>query len=144
MSEETRRSGPLVAIVDDEVDVTTFLGLALEDAGFSVVTTNEPANALPLLRRHRPDLICLDLLMPEKMGTSLFVEIRRDRLLAPVPIVILSGLNARDEIDQMLADRQGLSPPTDYLEKPPEPETLIGLIRRILDGSTAGRQGGAN
>jgi DNA-binding response OmpR family regulator len=125
---------PLVFIIDDEEDITTFLGLALEDAGYRVMTTTEPTRALALLRRHRPDLICLDLLMPERMGTSLYLEIRRDVELADTPVLILSGLNAREELARILEREARVPPPAGYIEKPPVAEALLEKVRELLAG----------
>ncbi|MFH1844147.1 MAG: response regulator [bacterium] len=123
---------PLVIIIDDEVDITTFLGLALEDAGYRVQTLNEATHAMELLRRERPDLICLDLLMPEQTGASLYQEIRLDTTLRQTPVLILSGLNAREELGQLLHQDPNLEPPAGYLEKPVEAEAFLQLIQQLL------------
>jgi DNA-binding response OmpR family regulator len=123
---------PLVAIIDDEEDVTTYLSLALEDSGYRVVTTNEPALAMTLLRRHRPDLICLDLLMPERMGSSLYLEICGDSDLEAIPVLILSGLNAREELAELLQRQANIAPPAGYIEKPPDAEQFIDTVRSLL------------
>ena len=100
MTVKEHDSRPLVAVIDDEEDITAFLALVLADAGYRVVTCNQPAEALALLRREPPDLICLDLVMPGKTGGSLYVALRRDPLLSATPVLILSGLGARDEVLQ--------------------------------------------
>ncbi|MFZ5785335.1 MAG: response regulator, partial [Acidobacteriota bacterium] len=107
---------PRVAVIDDEPDVLTFLRLALEDAGFEVLTSGSPAEVLSELASFGADVICLDLLMPERMGLSLFVEIRRTPSMARVPVVILSGL-AGDALAAL--DTFGdLLPPAFCFEKP--------------------------
>ena len=123
---------PLVTIVDDEEDITTFLGLALEDAGYRVVTTNESATALQILRQDPPDLICLDLLMPHRTGASLYLAIRQDPQLAEIPVLILSGLNARDELQEILRQEGEPAPPAGYLEKPLEQELFLDTVQQLL------------
>lgn len=134
---------PLVALVDDEEDITTFLALALEDAGYRVVATNESAVALALLRERRPDLICLDLLMPERMGSSLYLQIRRAEELAAVPVLILSGLGARDDLREMLARAGDVPPPTGYIEKPVDTEQFLTAVEQALAGAAGAGRGGA-
>jgi DNA-binding response OmpR family regulator len=133
---------PLVAIIDDEEDITTFLGLALEDAGLAVATTNESATALEFLQRERPDVICLDLLMPERMGASLYLAIRRDPDLAATPVLILSGLGARDDLLALLQREGAVTPPTGYIDKPVEPEAFVATIRAQLAAGGRDRPGG--
>ena len=126
---------PRVAVVDDEEDVLTFLRLALEDQGFEVLASDRPLDAVPLLHAFKPDLVCLDLLMPEQMGSSLFVEIRRDPALAKVPIVILTGLNARDALAKVTGTVGGVHPPDRYLEKPVD---LGAFLRAVAELTTPG------
>jgi DNA-binding response OmpR family regulator len=133
---------PLVAIVDDEPDITTFLGLALEDAGYRVVTINDSASALALLRERRPDLVCLDLLMPEQMGPSLYLQIRRIEELRGVPVLILSGLGAQDHFQELLSHAGQVPPPTGYVEKPVEPESFLDAVRSVLADQGAPDAGG--
>lgn len=123
---------PLIAIVDDEEDITTYLGLALEDVGYAVVTINDSASALKTLRKQPPDLICLDLLMPHRTGASLYLEIQQDEHLVTVPVLILSGLNAKDELDEILKRESEAAPPADYLEKPVETEPFLAKVEELL------------
>jgi two-component system, OmpR family, response regulator len=123
--------------VDDEPDVLTFVRLALDDRGFDVLTLDRVAGALPALRAFSPDAVCLDLLMPEQTGLSLLVEIRKDPDLAQVPVLILSALNAREELLAALR-REGLGPePAAFVEKPLNLDALVGALHQSL-GIAAG------
>jgi DNA-binding response OmpR family regulator len=137
MTEEARGRAPVVALVDDEEDITTFLRLALQDEGFEVVTTNSATAALELLLASRPDLICLDLLMPEQTGLSLYAEISTHNDLSRIPIVILSGLAPRDELPGILQRAGDLPAPAAFLEKPLDAERLLTTVRGLL-GRPAG------
>jgi DNA-binding response OmpR family regulator len=128
---------PRVAVVDDEPDVLTFVRLALGDRGFDVLTLDRVEGALAALRAFGPDAVCLDLLMPERTGLSLLVEIRKDPDLARVPVLILSALNARNELLETLR-REGLGPePVAFVEKPLEMEALVRALSKCL-GIAAG------
>lgn len=128
----------LVALVDDEVDITTYLGLALEDAGYRVTSTNEAAEALPLLERSEPELICLDLLMPDRTGISLYAELRSHETLGRVPVLILSGLGAREELGRMLTREGALPAPAGFIEKPVDIDRFLTTVGELL-GSRATR-----
>jgi DNA-binding response OmpR family regulator len=120
-----------IAVVDDEPDVLTFLRLALEDAGYEVLASSSPVSVIPELLAFSPDLVCLDLLMPERMGLSLFVEIRRTAALRQVPVVILSGLAGASRPLEGLAFDDETEPPAAYLEKPVDLPALLALVRRL-------------
>ena len=132
MKLDSSRGIPTVAIVDDEEDITTYLRVALEDAGYCVVATTDAGGALSLLSRTRPDLICLDLLMPEQTGVSLYAELVRHPELGQVPIVILSGLTNREGLAELLNQADGLPDPAGFVEKPVEIEQFLRLVQRLL------------
>jgi DNA-binding response OmpR family regulator len=129
--DETARA-PLVALIDDEEDITTYLGLALEDAGYRVEKTNEAGEALALLQRSAPDLICLDLLMPDRTGVSLYAEICSHEQLGRVPVLILSGLGEREELSRMLTRAGELPAPAGFIDKPVEIESFLATLRELL------------
>lgn len=132
MTGVTPGTGPTVAVVDDEEDITTFLRLALEDAGYGVVTTNDATAALDLLLASRPDLILLDLLMPERSGLSLYAAMRARPELGRIPTVILSGLGIAEELPELLRRAGGLPPPDGFLEKPLDAEQLLVKVKQLL------------
>ncbi len=123
---------PLIAIIDDEADITTYLGVALGDNGYRVTTTNDPAAALAMLEEEVPDLICLDILMPEQTGLALYTEIVQHPRLAAVPVVILSGLTMNDELMERIWRNSALPAPVSLLEKPVDVDRLLRTIRAIL------------
>lgn len=125
-------AAPLVAVIDDEQDITTFLECALTDAGYRVVTCNQATTALDLLRAHRPDLICLDLVMPERTGGSLYQAIRRDPILTDIPVLILSGLGSRDEFLELVTAAPDIPPPTGFVDKPIAVEALTASVHAQL------------
>jgi CheY-like chemotaxis protein len=130
-----RAAGRTVLVVDDEPDVQRYLATLLEDAGFTVLTAADGERALELVRAHRPDLISLDLIMPKKSGHKLLYELRKDRALARIPVLVVTA-HARDELGrsrlQDLLDNGVLSGPGTYLEKPVNPLTYIRSIQRAL------------
>ena len=133
MSLDSRRGVPTVAIVDDEEDITTYLRVALEDAGYCVVATTDAASALSLLSRSRPDLNCPDLHPPEHTGLSLYASLVQHEELGKVPIVILSGLTNREGLPEMLRQADGLPEPAAFIEKPVDIEQFLQILQRLLE-----------
>ncbi len=100
------------------MDSTTSLAVALEERGCQVLACNQATEALASLRALHPDLICLDLLMPEELGTSLYMAIRRTADLARARVLILSRLDARSELGRLQGAHPDLAPPDGYIDKP--------------------------
>jgi CheY-like chemotaxis protein len=120
-----------VLVVDDESDVRDYLSMALEDAGFLVDTAADGLEALEAVRSNPPDLISLDLVMPRHSGARFFRELQKDRKLAKIPVLIVTG-HARDETGRADFEEMTLSGPGVYLEKPVRPPMYVAAVRRLL------------
>jgi two-component system phosphate regulon response regulator PhoB len=132
MSRSHASRRPLVVIVDDEVDITTFLRLALEENGFRVMTFTDADVVMTSLRQTEPDLICLDLLMPRHTGLSLYAEIVRDPRLSTCPVLIMSGLAVRTDFPDMLQRAGGLRPPAGLIDKPIDIDAFLKKVNAVL------------
>jgi CheY-like chemotaxis protein len=124
-----------VLVVDDEPDVRQYLSAILKDAGFTVLGAEDGESALEIIKSQRPDFISLDLMMPKKSGHKLLFELKRDKQLSKIPVLIVTA-HARDELgkrdlDDILENRI-LSGPGVYLEKPVNPVTYVQSIQRAL------------
>ncbi|MBT4497407.1 MAG: response regulator [Gemmatimonadetes bacterium] len=124
-----------VLVVDDEPDVREYLTQILRDAGFQVQTAGDGAEALDMIRRAPPDFISLDLVMPRKSGHKLLYELRKDRELSRIPVLIVTA-HARDELGKGdlkdIVDNRVISGPGVYLEKPVKPLNYIRCVQRAL------------
>jgi len=124
-------TGKHILVVDDEEDVRNYLKAALEDAGFTVETAADGLDALEKARRHPPDLISLDLVMPRHSGIKLFREMRKDPNLSKIPVLTVTG-HARDDLGRADFEEMTMSGPGVYLEKPVRPATYVSAVRRML------------
>ena len=124
-----------VLVVDDEPNVREYLAMILQDAGFTVVTAGDGLEALEVVRREQPDFISLDLIMPNMSGHKLLYELRRDKDLARIPVLVVTA-HAGDEMGkedlQDLLDNRVISGPGTYLEKPVNPKNYVRSIKRAL------------
>ena len=84
--------------MDDEEDIVLYFQTALEDAGYEALTASNVPEGLELIRREKPDLVCLDILMPRESGMSLYQKLRSDPELGNIPILITSGLSLSKEL----------------------------------------------
>ena len=124
---------PKILLVDDEPDALEVLGFKLREAGFLPLFAKDGARALTLARDEHPDLIVLDLMLPEVDGLEVCKILRRDPALANLPILMLTARAA--EMDRVLGLELGAD---DYVTKPFSPRELVLRIRKLL----ARRQGG--
>jgi DNA-binding response OmpR family regulator len=113
-----------ILVVDDEPKIAALARDYLEHAGFTVVTAADGRAALEALRRSRPDLVVLDLGLPELDGLDVTREIRRD---STTPIVMLTARD--DELDKLLGLELGAD---DYLTKPFSPRELVARVKAVL------------
>lgn len=116
-----------ILVVDDEVDVTELLSYHLRQRGFSVQSINDPRRALESARQFRPELIVLDIMMPDLNGLQVCRLIREDSSLKAVPIVFLSAKT--EEGDRIEGFESGAD---DYVCKPFSPKELMLRVSAIL------------
>lgn len=125
---------PTVLAVDDDSQVLRAVRRVLEGAGFTVTTAQSGRDALEIVRQERPDVIVLDIIMPEMDGVEVCRRLRADPFLARIPILFLTAKNRPTDIAEAL-DAGG----DDFLSKPFEvielPARLRALLRRAPGGA---------
>lgn len=126
------RYRPLVAYVDDSPTVGEFLATILEPAGYRVLKIQDPLLGVAALTQHRPDLIFMDLVMPNASGYDLCSFLRKTPVFQHTPIVILTSQGSI--VDRTRAKLAGA---TDFLTKPPDPQALLQLVRNHLQAKPA-------
>lgn len=120
-----------ILVVDDEPDVTDLLAYTLKAKGFSVEAINNPNLSVGLARSFIPDLVILDVMMPELSGIQICRMLRADPMLKRVPVIFLTA--KAEEGDRI----QGLeSGADDYICKPFSTKELVLRVQSILRRST--------
>lgn len=120
-----------VALIEDDADLYGLLQYNLEKEGYTVVGTQTGKNALELLRRELPDLIVLDIMLPEVDGLEICRSVRSDPKLAHVPIIFLTARGS--EVDRILGLELGGN---DYVVKPFFVRELIARTKVHFRGQT--------
>ncbi len=119
--------GERILIVDDEPDLLELLRINLREAGYEVETAARGREALESVRRSPPDLVVLDLMLPDVEGTEICRQLRQDTELAALPIIMLTA--KADEVDRVVGLELGAD---DYVTKPFNPRELILRVRAVL------------
>jgi DNA-binding response OmpR family regulator len=116
-----------ILAVDDEPDTVELISFNLESAGYEVITAADGAEALRKARRHTPDAVVLDLMLPELDGLEVCKVLRRDPATENIPILMLTAKAA--EMDRIIGLELGAN---DYLTKPFSPRELVLRVRNLL------------
>lgn len=123
---------PLIACVDDSWVVCKAMEKILSKAGYQVMTIQDDLKALAILLAHQPDLIFLDLVMPNTTGYEICGYLRRLPVFRETPIVILTGNDG--VVDRIRAKMVGASA---FLRKPAEIDVMLALIEKQLSQQIA-------
>jgi CheY-like chemotaxis protein len=125
-----------ILIIEDEPDVRLYLQTALEDAGFNILTAEDGEQGMELIRSQKPDLISLDLVLPKKSGPKLFHELKRDKELSRIPVLIVTAhaknQDVRGDLEKMLESSTLSEPGGGYLEKPVKAQAYVNAVKRSL------------
>ena len=128
-------AGKIALIIDDEPDITTYHGTLLSDNGWEVRTANSGDDGLALAKKETPDIVMLDVMMPERGGLSTLIGFRKDPTLKSVPVVLVTGIQESLTADfGQFLDRFKKYNPDGYVEKPIDPESLLKLLDELTSG----------
>ena len=130
-----------ILIIDDDTDVILVLSTVLQDQGYDVISAQDGITGLDMVKRERPDLILLDLMMPEKSGISLLQDIKKDKSLKEIPVIMVTGVSSETGIDldaflkrSTEKENESQAPrPDGYIQKPVDPAKLIKVIKEFLE-----------
>ncbi|RMF81353.1 MAG: response regulator, partial [Nitrospirae bacterium] len=121
-----------ILVVDDEPDLVEVVRYNLEGRGFRVVTAATGEEALRAVRRHRPDLVVLDVMLPDRFGTEVCRTLRAEPRTRELPILFLSART--EEVDRVVGLELGAD---DYVTKPFSPRELVLRVEAILRRTAA-------
>jgi DNA-binding response OmpR family regulator len=118
----------LIAVIDDDPDILEASSLILKARGFEVLTANNPDDGFTLIKKNKPDLIILDVIMNEPDdGFFLAQKLRRDNITAP--IIMYTSIAKATGMDFAAG---GLVPVDEFVEKPISPDELIAKVEKYL------------
>lgn len=129
--------GKKVLIIDDEDEVRDFVSTLLEENGYAPITASNGAEAMDMVRQDKPDLIIMDILMPEQGGIKMYRELKSEDSFKDIPVVVYSGIAKRTYLRTQAARTemgdQSVPDPEAYIEKPAKPEKLAAVIKSLLN-----------
>ena len=116
-----------ILVVDDDKSISKVLGAYLEQSGYQVLTAHDGEHALHILRRERPDLVVLDLMMPHRDGWEVTQIVRADKTLDATPIIMLTA--RVEDTDKIVGLELGAD---DYITKPFNAREVVARVKALL------------
>lgn len=125
-----------ILILDDEPDIVTYLATLFEDHGYEVRSAGDGRQGLELTRQWKPDLITLDITMPEHSGIRFYRDVREDHDLARIPVVIVTAVTGYGgdprSFEKFISSRRQVPPPDAFIAKPIEPDQLLKVVQKLV------------
>lgn len=122
-----QRHDPRILVVDDEPDILNLLDYNLRKAGFKVLSAKDGPEAIDTARLQRPDLILLDIMLPNMEGTEVLKRLKTFDSTRHIPVIMLTAKG--EEVDKIIGFELGAE---DYITKPFSPRELILRVRAVL------------
>lgn len=122
-----QRLDPRILVVDDEPDILNLLDYNLRKAGFKVLTAKDGPEAIDAAKSQGPDLILLDIMLPNMEGTEVLKRLKTSEATRHIPVIMLTAKG--EEVDKIIGFELGAE---DYITKPFSPRELILRVRAVL------------
>ncbi len=119
-----------VLVVDDDPDAREFLSTVLQDNGFTAATANDGTEAIAMIEQAAPDLVALDITMPEKSGVAVYRRLKEDDQLKTIPVIVVTGIS--DDFKKFISSRRQVPPPEGYISKPVDHEQFLKMVQGLL------------
>jgi CheY-like chemotaxis protein len=125
-----------ILIVDDEPDIVSYLEMVLQDNGFETATARNGNEALEAVKADPPDLVTLDISMPEASGTRFYKEMRTDPELSQIPVVIVTAVTGlggdKYAYEKFISNRRLVPAPEAFFPKPIDREAFVKAVQGLL------------
>jgi len=122
-----------ILVVDDEVEQIDFASTILEASGYTLITAMDGKEGMKKAKSEKPDLILMDIMMPEQGGIGMYQNLKHDVDTKNIPVVIVTGIARGGRFDDLLVRQdQDIPGPDGYIEKPMNPEAVLKMVRDLL------------
>jgi len=120
-----------VLVVEDEVDVRTYISTLFQDHGYEILTAENGKEGFELAKKEKPDLITLDIAMPSQSGMRTFRMFKDSEELKSIPVIIITGMG--EDVSSFINRLKGFSSkPEGFMGKPIDEEKLIKMVSDLI------------
>lgn len=111
-----------ILIIEDDPIVARYLDRLFRNNGYETCTATSSMEGLEVVKKERPDLISLDLVMPGEWGPRFYRKLRKDKALRDIPVMVVSGIDGDHAIKDAIA----------FVAKPFDPDKVLGIVKRAI------------
>ncbi len=119
-----------ILVVDDEQDVLIYLTALFQDNGYEVITAKDGIEGFDLAKTEKPDLITLDITMPDQSGVRTYRYYKGNDELKEIPVIIITAIG--DSMRSFLKKLSGFPEPEGFMNKPIDEKTLLKMVSDLL------------
>lgn len=120
----------MILIVEDDPDTATYLSTLLADAGYDSTLAADGDQALEQIELNPPDLVSLDITMPNKSGVRLYRDIKESNEWQGIPVIIVTGVSG--DFENFISTRRQVPPPEGYVPKPIDRDKFLAAVEQNL------------
>ena len=122
-----------ILYIEDEKEMLELTRIVLEREGYEMLAAVGGADGIEAIKREKPDLVLLDLMMPDVDGWEVYRQMKADKEVADIPVIIITART--QSIDKVLGLK--VAKVADYITKPFGPRDLINSVKKVLDSDNA-------
>jgi DNA-binding NtrC family response regulator len=119
-----------ILIVEDEKDPKRFLEILLNENGYETATASDGKEAFEMVKSFKPDVVTLDIIMPEESGVKFYRDLKKEAEYADLPVIIITGVSRYKDLFKR--DYATMPKPFAFIEKPIDSDVLIQKIQEAL------------
>ena len=122
-----------IMIIDDDIDLVEAMRITLESGGYDVIDSQEGQKGLEILKKEKPDLLILDVMMGTlDEGFHIAYQIRNDNEIKEIPILMITAVGAQTGFEFDMQRDEDFLPVNEFIEKPVNPQVLLDSVKRNL------------
>ncbi|MBN1832734.1 MAG: response regulator [Deltaproteobacteria bacterium] len=111
-----------ILIIDDDPIIVDYLVDIFEDNGYETCSASSSMEGMEVLHREKPDLITLDLQMPEEWGQRFYRKLRKDEEMRDIPVIVITGIDGTHAVKDAIG----------VIRKPFDPDKLLGIVKKTI------------
>ncbi|OGP62881.1 MAG: hypothetical protein A2V65_00825 [Deltaproteobacteria bacterium RBG_13_49_15] len=111
-----------ILVIDDDPIIVKYLVNLFEDNGYQTCSASSSMEGMDVVILEKPDLITLDLQMPQEWGPRFYRKLRKDKNLRKIPVIVITGIDGDHAVKDAVA----------FLSKPFDPDKLLGIVKRTI------------
>ncbi len=125
-----------ILVIDDEEDTLSYLTTLFADNGYETLTAKDGAEAMEVVKKEKPDLITLDIIMPRESGVKFYRQVKEDEELKKIPVIIVTALTGYAYDPQgflkFIKARKSVPQPEGFVAKPVDRDELLELVKENI------------